>query len=105
MTTGFEWNATTVYDAQELCAYETNALGYSAFCDLFTWQEWLDFEYSIDLSFIGTYGFLSPTSRAVGVGYVEEVLAKINHHLITHATASDNSKWFDLNSHHMFQPG
>lgn len=29
-----------VYTMQSLCAYETVALGYSAFCDLFTYPEW-----------------------------------------------------------------
>ena len=90
MTTGFHWNATWVYYAQQLCSYETVNLGYSRWCALFTYQEWLDFEYSVDLSFIGTYGFLSPTARAVGVGYVEEVLAKMNHHLISDVTGSIN---------------
>ncbi len=93
MSTGFEWNSTWTYQAQQLCAYETVNLGYSKFCSLFTYQEWEDFEYSIDLDFIGTYGFLSPTARAVGVGYVEEVLARMNHHVITKATASDNGKY------------
>lgn len=92
MTTGFKWDADWVYNAQQLCSYETVALGYSKFCGLFTYQEWLDFEYSIDLDFTGTYGFLSPTARAVGVGYVEEVLARINHHLIKKPTGSDNGK-------------
>lgn len=92
MSTGFNWTAEYAYDAQEACAYETVSLGYSSFCDLFTYQEWLDFEQSIDLDFAGTYGFQSPTGRAVGVGYVEEVLARINHHLITTATGSDNGQ-------------
>ena len=90
MSTGFKWTADWVYNAQQLCTYETIALGYSKFCSLFTYQEYLDFEYSVDLDFIGTYGFLSPTARAVGVGYVEEVLARINHHLIKKPTGSDN---------------
>lgn len=90
MTSGFTWNSTWIYDAQQLCAYETVNLGYSKWCALFTYQEWEDYEYSVDLDFIGTYGFLSPTARAVGVGYVEEVLARMNHHLITKPTASDN---------------
>ena len=90
MTTGFVWNSSWIYNAQQLCSYETIGLGYSSWCDLFTYQEWNDFEYSIDIDFAGTYAFQSPTSRAVGVGYVEEVLARINHHLITQPTGSDN---------------
>ncbi len=32
------FTVTDVYNMQSLCAYETVALGYSAFCDLFTYQ-------------------------------------------------------------------
>ena len=38
----------TVADAlamQMLCAYETNALGFSSFCGLFTEEEWTQFNY------------------------------------------------------------
>lgn len=66
------------------------AFGYSPWCELFTYEEWQGFEYSIDLSFYGNNQFGSPTGRAVGIGYVEEVLARLNHHLITTATAQDN---------------
>lgn len=91
MSSGYTWTATDVYEAQELCSYETIALGYSSWCSLFNYQEWLDFEYSIDLSFAGTFGFQSPTARALGIGYVTETLAKINHHLITRATQATGS--------------
>ena len=76
--------------AQTLCPYETVAFGYSSFCDLFTYQEWQGFEYSIDLSFAGNNYFESPTGRAVGIGYVEEVLARLTNHTLTSATAQDN---------------
>ena len=76
--------------AQTLCPYETVAYGYSAFCDLFTYTEWQGFEYSIDLDFAGDNYFQSPTGRAVGIGYVEEVLARLTNHTIDSATAQDN---------------
>lgn len=34
--------------------------------------------------------FQSPTGRAVGIGYVEEVLARLQHHVITTPTAQIN---------------
>lgn len=48
-------NLTTelVYGMQSLCAYETMAFGYSNFCGLFTKEEWLGFEYDLDLQFQG----------------------------------------------------
>ncbi|KAH7028624.1 histidine phosphatase superfamily [Macrophomina phaseolina] len=87
---GLNWTASDSYYAQSLCAYETVALGFSHFCSLFTYAEWLGYEYSIDLSFAGGYGFQSPTGRAVGIGYVQEVLARLNHHLIDTPTAQVN---------------
>ena len=71
----FNWTVADSYAAQTLCPYETVAFGYSAFCDLFTFEEWQGFEYSIDLSFAGSNSFQSPTGRAVGIGYVQEILA------------------------------
>lgn len=71
MAPDFDWTITDVYAAQTLCPYETVAFGYSAFCDLFTYQEWVGFEYSVDLSFAGGNSFQSPTGRAVGIGYVQ----------------------------------
>ncbi|KAI9726363.1 MAG: hypothetical protein M1828_001637 [Chrysothrix sp. TS-e1954] len=84
-------NVTDVYGMQSLCAYETVALGYSAFCDLFTYEEWQGYEYSVDLSFSGDDSFQSPTGRAVGVGYVEEIRARLQHHLISTPTAQVNT--------------
>lgn len=71
---GFNWTVSSSLYAQELCAYETVALGYSQFCSLFTYQEWQGFEYSLDLSFAGNNMFQSPTGRAVGIGWVQELL-------------------------------
>ncbi|KAL9097077.1 MAG: hypothetical protein Q9163_006392 [Psora crenata] len=90
MSGNFQWNISDTFNAQTLCPYETVAYGYSDWCDLFTYEEWLGFEYSIDLSFAGNNYFQSPTGRAVGIGYVEELLARLNSHLLTTATAQDN---------------
>ncbi|KPI34836.1 3-phytase A [Cyphellophora attinorum] len=60
---GYNWTVADTYNAQTLCPYETVAFGYSAFCDLFTYEEWQGFEYSIDLQFYGNNGFGSPVGR------------------------------------------
>lgn len=88
---GFPWTAEDSYNAQSLCAYETVALGYSAFCGLFTYDEWEGYEYSVDINFAGNNAFQSPTGRAVGIGYVEEISARLQHHLITEPTAQVNT--------------
>lgn len=39
-SSAFNLTIADVYSMQSLCAYETVALGYSKFCDLFSWDEW-----------------------------------------------------------------
>ncbi|KAL5520875.1 hypothetical protein ACEPAF_2878 [Sanghuangporus sanghuang] len=87
---------------QELCAYETNALGTSAFCDLFTEEEWKGFEYFLDLSFWYANGPGNPTAAAFGIGYVQELVARLTqtpisvHNTSTNATITDSNITFPL---------
>lgn len=46
---GITFTPTDAIAMLELCSYETVALGYSAFCDLFTEQDYLNYEYYFDL--------------------------------------------------------
>ncbi|KAI1790015.1 phytase [Ganoderma leucocontextum] len=91
-----------VYTMQQLCAYETIALGYSKFCELFTEQEWRGFDYSVDLNFWYNAAFGSPTARALGVGYIQELVARLTntpisiHNSSTNATVNDNPVTFPL---------
>ena len=55
---------------QDLCAYESVALGYSEFCKLFTKDEWDGYEYATDLEVYGDAQNGSPTAKALGVGWV-----------------------------------
>jgi len=90
LSPGFDWTTADSYNAQDLCAYETVALGYSQFCSLFTIEEWQGYEYSYKISFAGNSGFQSPTGRAIGIGYVQEILARLRHELITEPVAQVN---------------
>ncbi|KAF2731614.1 phosphoglycerate mutase-like protein [Polyplosphaeria fusca] len=85
-----DWTLMDTYNAQALCAYETVSLGFSHWCSLFTLEEWDGFEYSLDIGFQAGAGFLSPVGRAVGIGYTQEVLARMQHHVITSPTAQVN---------------
>lgn len=79
----------------QLCSYETVALGYSTFCDLFSevrlppnnpppspsltapsQSDFLNYEYYYDLSFYYNNGPGSPVSAAQGKGYLDEYLAR-----------------------------
>ncbi|KAL8292819.1 hypothetical protein RQP46_000513 [Phenoliferia psychrophenolica] len=48
--TGINFTATDIGAMLQLCAYETDALGYSKFCELFTEEDFEAFEYGYDLS-------------------------------------------------------
>lgn len=62
-----------------MCPYETVALGYSSFCDLFSVEEWKAFEYRFDIMWWYGSGFGSPVARASGVGYVQELVSRLTH--------------------------
>lgn len=51
-----------------MCPYETVAYGFSRFCNLFTYEEWQGFGYSIDLEFSGISAFHSPTGVSQPTG-------------------------------------
>ena len=93
---GVELTPTLVSAMQSLCAYETVALGYSEFCGLFTAEEWKGVQYANggnsgfiptfwplslilmkDLAFWYSYGPGNPLSAAQGIGYVQELLARL----------------------------
>ena len=103
MIIDFEWTIVDTYAAQNMCPYETVAYGYSAFCDLFTYEEWVGFEYANDLYFAGSSSFQSPTGRAVGIGYVQEIVARLENHTLGYSgsqintTLDDNVETFPLN--------
>ncbi|CAI7645281.1 unnamed protein product [Penicillium manginii] len=82
LTGNYDWTVTDTYHAQSLCPYETISVGYSDFCDLFTYEEWKGYEYLMDIEFAAMSGFLSPTGRAQGLYWVEEFLARVEGHLL-----------------------
>ncbi|RMZ67306.1 3-phytase A precursor [Pyrenophora seminiperda CCB06] len=90
ITGDLDWTISDTYNAQALCSYETVSLGFSHWCGLFTYEEWEGYEYALDIAFQAGTGFASPVGRAIGIGYVEEVLARMQHHVITSPSAQIN---------------
>ncbi len=75
----------------DTCAYETVALGYSAFCPLFTDKEWKGYQYRWDIYWWYGSSFGSPVSRAQGLGWVQELTSRLTHTPITQFNSSINS--------------
>lgn len=73
---GLNFTPTDAVSMLQLCSYETVALGYSAFCDLFSEEDFLNYEYYYDLSFYYNNGPGSPVSAAQGKGYLDEFIAR-----------------------------
>ncbi|WVQ78976.1 hypothetical protein IAT38_001068 [Cryptococcus sp. DSM 104549] len=100
---GFDLLPTDVEAMLQLCAYETNALGYSSFCKLFTEEDFKNFDYAWDLSFYYSQGFGSPISAALGKAYLEEYVARLTNtpptagHSSLNGTLDFNSTFFPLN--------
>ncbi|KUI53228.1 3-phytase A [Cytospora mali] len=100
--TGITFTPTDALAMLQLCAYETVALGYSAFCGLFSQEDYLNFEYYYDLVFYYENGPGSPVSAAQGKGYLQEYLARFTGTYPTpdsalNETYDDNPTYFPLN--------
>jgi hypothetical protein len=91
MPEGFNLDVKDTYAMQLLCAYELAYLGESDFCALFTKDEWDGFEQSLDIRFFYNHAFGNPTARAQGIGYVEELLARLKGEYIETSDSSVNS--------------
>ncbi|KAI0652160.1 phosphoglycerate mutase-like protein [Trametes meyenii] len=100
---GVNLDAADVHAMQDLCAYETVALGYSAFCELFTEEEWKGYEYAFDLELWYDFGPGNPATAAQGIGYVQQLVARLTQTPLTefatnlNATLDGNNVTFPLN--------
>ncbi|THH09202.1 hypothetical protein EW146_g8750 [Bondarzewia mesenterica] len=87
---GVNLTTTDIVAMQSTCAYETVALGYSAFCNLFTEEEWKAYEYFNDLLFWYSYGPGNPAVAAQGIGWVQELISRLTKTRITTFDTSVN---------------
>lgn len=103
MIPGVKLTPSLMYGMMSLCPYETVAVGSSRFCDLFTKTDWENYEYDIDLQFQGDYGFMNPTGKAQGLGWVIEFLSRLNSTSFQgpvsgqNTTLDENSTYFPTN--------
>ncbi|KAK5124996.1 hypothetical protein LTR85_001186 [Meristemomyces frigidus] len=92
---GFTFNDNDTYAMQSICAYENAYIGMSDFCNLFTEDEWMAFEQTLDIEYYYDYSFGSPTGRAQGLGYQQELLARLTNQYITSSNSSVNTSITD----------
>lgn len=76
---GAELTPSIVYGMQQLCAYDTVAFGRSDFCALFTEDEWKMFEFAWDQQFYYNYGAGHAAGPAMGLGWLNEFVARLTH--------------------------
>ncbi|KIM66301.1 hypothetical protein SCLCIDRAFT_7973 [Scleroderma citrinum Foug A] len=88
MINGYNLTIGDLFNMQSLCAYETVALGFSQFCELFTAEEWEGYEYANDFWYGDGPG--NPTAAALGLGYVQELVARLTQTPITVWNSSTN---------------
>ncbi|KAF8167786.1 histidine phosphatase superfamily [Crassisporium funariophilum] len=88
---GYSLKVPDLIAMQQLCAYETVALGFSEFCGLFTEDEWKSYEYFIDLEFWYGNGPGNPATAAQGIGYVQELVSRLTQTRITEFKSSVNA--------------
>ncbi|KAJ4298916.1 hypothetical protein N0V90_004159 [Kalmusia sp. IMI 367209] len=99
---GINFTSTDAIAMLQLCSYETHGLGYSAFCDLFSQEDFLNYEYYYDLSFYYNNGPGSPVAAAQGKGFLDEFIARFTGRYpqalsALNRTFDNTSTYFPLN--------
>lgn len=89
----------------DMCPFDSantpDGIGKSMFCDLFTPEEWRDYDYFLTLSKYYKYGNGHPMGPTQGVGYVNELIARLTHkpvvdHTTTNSTLDSSPETFPL---------
>ncbi|KAJ8702460.1 hypothetical protein PTI98_001171 [Pleurotus ostreatus] len=88
---GLELDVFDLVAMQMACAYETVALGFSAFCNAFTEEDWRGYAYLNDISVWYGSGPGNPVVAALGVGYVQELVSRLTRTRITESSSSVNA--------------
>ncbi|KAH9919169.1 acid phosphatase [Epithele typhae] len=94
---GANLNATHVFGLLAMCPFESVALEEeSAFCRLFTEEDFRNFEYFGDLEKYYRTGYGAQLGRVRGVGYVNELLARLTDSPVEDHTTHNASLEFPL---------
>ncbi|KAL7280669.1 hypothetical protein ACG7TL_005608 [Trametes sanguinea] len=71
---GFNFTLTDIVGMQQLCGYDTVIRNFTAFCNVFTADEWLSFEYANDLMYFYSIGYGNPIAPQLGMPWVRNAL-------------------------------
>jgi acid phosphatase len=74
MTSNFHFSNGEVYSMQEMCGFETLARGYSPWCNVFTRDDWVNFEYARDIIHFYRAGPGNPYGPAMGWLWINATL-------------------------------
>ncbi|KXL48978.1 MAG: hypothetical protein FE78DRAFT_96920 [Acidomyces sp. 'richmondensis'] len=74
-----------------LCIWRTPQNRRTDFCGLFTLEEWMGFEQTLDIEYYYDYSFGSPTGRSQRLGCQQELLARLTNQYITISNSSVNT--------------
>lgn len=80
----------------DMCAFDTvsstpDGSKRSAFCDLFTAHEWTQYNYLQSLSKYYSYGAGNPLGPTQGVGFVNELIARLTHNPVHDHTSTNHT--------------
>lgn len=92
---GAKLSPMTVYGMQQLCSYDTVAYGQSAFCALFSEDDWRGYEFAWDQRFFYDYGPGAATGPAMGLGWVNEFVSRLTHTPWDRATQTSENATFN----------
>ncbi|KAI0741318.1 phosphoglycerate mutase-like protein [Daedaleopsis nitida] len=67
---GFNFTETDIVGMQQLCGYDDVIRNRTDFCNVFTADEWLDFEYANDLMYFYSIGYGNPIAPQLGMPWV-----------------------------------
>lgn len=97
-----------VISLMDLCTFDTvyetdDASKLSPFCNLFAHEEWVQYNYYQSLGKYYGYGAGNPLGPAQGIGFVNELIARLTHtpvqdHTSTNSTLDSNPATFPLNA-------
>lgn len=103
---GTNLSTTSIISLMDMCPYDTLAspdATISKFCHVFTENEWHAYDYYQTLGKFYGYGAGNPLSATQGVGYVNELLARliekpVDDHTNTNSTLDSDSATFPLDN-------